>query len=198
LQSQWNFASGSLIYKTSGPQFTTVALKKTLTLRDHEGHLANLEREQRIRVNYGSIPEIWRRSIYADGNMDNFNVDGKPVAASDQVLSSGKVVEIRKRFPEAIFSGHDKTVKWSYDLHDSFPENHEALDHVVIPGTQTLELIVVLPPDRRCIQAALHVLAGGEPIDQLEGPEISADRTTLRALRRSPKSGHTLRLSWDW
>jgi hypothetical protein len=184
-------------YRTSGPQFSTVSLKKVLTIQDKGGVLANLTREQRIRVNYGSIAEIWCRSIYADGSIDNFKVDGAVVPAYDQSWF-GPIVDLRKRFTEAIFDGHETTVAWTYDLHNSFPDKHEALDHDVTPGTKEVELTVHLPSDRPCVKASLHVLAGGDPVSQLDDPEISEDRKTLRARMKSPKSGHTLRLSWDW
>jgi hypothetical protein len=184
-------------YRTSGPQFSTVSLKKVLTIRDKNGVLSNLTREQRICVNYGSISEIWCRGIYADGTVDNFTVDGEAVPTYDQNWS-GPTVDLRKRFSEAIFIGHETTVAWAYDLHNSFPAKHEALDHEVTPGTGILELTVKLPADRICIRSSLHVLVGGEPVKQLEDPEISNDRKTLHARVRSPKNGHTLRLSWDW
>ena len=184
-------------YRTSGPQFSTVSLKKVLTVQDREGHLAHLTREQRIRVNYGSIAEMWCRGIYSDGSIDNFTVDGDAVPAHDQSWS-GKVVDLRKRFSEAIFDGHETAVAWAYDLHNSFPAKHEALDHEVTPGTREVELTVHLPADRLCIKASLHVLVGGEPVSQMDDPEIAADRKTLHARVKSPKNGHTLRLSWDW
>lgn len=184
-------------YRTSGPQFSTVSLKKVLTIQDKDGALANLTREQRIRVNYGSIAEIWCRGIYADGTVDNLKVDGEEVPAYDQSWS-GPIVDLRKRFSEAIFSGHETTVAWAYDLHNSFPARHEALDHEVTPGTGVVELTVHLPADSLCIRSSLHILVGGEPVEQMDDPEISDDRKTLRARVKSPKNGYTLRLSWDW
>jgi hypothetical protein len=159
--------------------------------------LANLTREQRIRVNYGSIQEIWCRGIYSDGSIDNFKVDGEAVPAYDQSWS-GPVVDLRKRFSEAIFNNHETTVAWAYDLHNSFPAKHEALDHDVTPGTEELELTVRLPAERLCVRTSLHALVGGEPVEQMDDPEISQDRKTLHAHVKSPKNGHTLRLSWDW
>jgi hypothetical protein len=184
-------------YRTSGPQFSTVSLKKVLTIQDKDGVLANLTREQRIRVNYGSIQEIWCRGIYSDGSIDNFKVDGEAVPAYDQSWS-GPVVDLRKRFSEAIFNNHETTVAWAYDLHNSFPAKHEALDHDVTPGTEELELTVRLPAERLCVRTSLHALVGGEPVEQMDDPEISQDRKTLHAHVKSPKNGHTLRLSWDW
>jgi hypothetical protein len=189
------------VYRTSGPQYTTTSLKKELTIHDKDATLASLRREHRIHVNYGSIAEIWCRSIYGNGTpdstVDNFKVDGKPVPAQDQLLS-GNEVDLRMRFSEPVFSGHETTVVWGYDLHKSFPEKHEALEHTVTPGTREVELIVHLPADRLCVKAALHVVVGGETVNQLEDPEISEERKTLHSRVKSPKSGHTLRLSWDW
>jgi len=184
-------------YRTSGPQYTTISLKKVLTIQDRDGRLASLTREQRIRVNYGSIQEIWCRGIYSDGSIDNFKVDGEPVPAFDQICS-GPIIDLRKRFSEAIFSSHETTISWAYDLHDSFPAKHEALDHEVTPGTSLVELTVHLPVSRTCIRASMHVLVGGEPVEQMEDPAISQDRKTLHAWVKSPKNGNTLRLSWDW
>ncbi len=185
-------------YRTSGPQFTTISIKKTLVIHDHNASSANMTREHKIRVNYGSIPEIWSRGICSDGTIDNFMVDGETVPKCDQIWSPGVVVDLRKRFSEAIFMDHETTVTWTYDLHDSFPERHEALDHDVIPGTRFVEMTVHLPTDRPCINASLHVLVGGESVSQLEDPEISEDRKLLKARVKSPKAGQTLRLSWDW
>ena len=184
-------------YRTSGPQYTTLSLKKELEIEDREGHLSHLKRIQRIRVNYGSVEEIWCRGIYADGKIDNFSVDGAAPPTHDRI-ESGHTVSLRKRFPEAIFSGHEATVEWSYDLHDSFPNSHEALESDIRHGTRKVELTVLLPTDRLCIKASMHLLAGGDPVSQLDDPEISEDRRSLRSIVWSPKSGHTLRLSWDW
>lgn len=189
------------VYRTSGPQYTTVSLKKTLTIQNKAGDLANLTREHTIHVNYGSVEEIWCRGIYGNGTpdstVDNFKVDGNPVPAQDQ-FSSGNEVDLRMRFAEPIFSRHETAVTWAYDLHNSFPAKHEALEHIVTPGTREVELTVHLPADRVCIKASLHVVVGGETVSQMEDPKISEDRKTLHSLVKSPKSGHTLRLSWDW
>jgi len=185
------------VFRTSGPQFTTISLKKVLKIEDKDGRIAHLDREQCIRVNYGSISEVWCREIYADGSIDSFEVDGEQIQAFDQNWN-GPVVDLRKRFSEAVFSNHAATVTWRYQLHNSFPAKHEALDHEVTPGTAMVELIVLLPADRTCIRSSLHLLAGGEPVGQLDDPEIRSDRRQIRALVKSPKSGHKLRLSWDW
>jgi hypothetical protein len=185
------------VFRTSGPQFTTVSLKKVLKIEDKQGQVAHLDREQNIRVHYGCIAEVWCREIYADGSIDNFEVDDEPIQAFDQNWN-GPVVDLRKRFSEAVFSGHTATVSWRYRLQNSFPAKHEALDHEVTPGTGVVELIVLLPADRTCIRSSVHLLVGGEPIGQLDDPEISSDRRRIRTLIKRPTSGQKLRLSWDW
>lgn len=185
-------------FRTSGPQYATLFLEKKLTIHEKDGSKASLERKQKIRVRYGSIQEVWCRSIYADGAVDNFQVDGVDVPAHDQ-LWSGPIVDLRKRFPEAIFSNHEAPeVVWTYDLHNSFPDKHEALDHEVTPGTQEVQLKVILPADRICKNAAMHELIAGDAVGQLDDPVISVDRRTITSTVKAPKNGHTLRLNWDW
>jgi hypothetical protein len=192
--------TGAFVYvalRTSGPQFTTILIKKILTIEDRAGATASLVREHTFRVNYGSIQEIWCRGIYADGTMDAFKVDGKDVPPSDRV-SEGATLALRKRFPDPIFSDHEERAMWSYIVHDSFPAEQEALDHEVIPGTKLVELTVILPADRTCIAATTHIYAGGEAVGQEPDPEVSPDRRTITAKVKSPKSGHTVRLGWKW
>lgn len=188
------------VFRTSGPQFTTTSIIKTLTIHDAAGARASLKREQRIRVNYGSISELWCRNVYTEkgGTADLFKIDDKAVPGFD-LVNNGPYVDIRKRFAEPVFEGHEATAVWEYEVYNSFPATHESLEHEVIVGTQWITLIVHLPVDRICLRTSLHLTAGGDAVDQLEDPTVSPDRKTITSgPLKSPKAGHTLRLSWDW
>lgn len=127
-----------------GPQYSTMSMKKTLTFTGGDRRYATLVREQRIKINYGSMNEIWCRNIVADGQIENFRIDGIPPDADDQARL-GCLLDVRKRFLRTLYRGDEETVAWSYDLVDSFPENQEFMDHDVTPGTRLLELVVELP-----------------------------------------------------
>jgi hypothetical protein len=184
-------------YRTSGPQISANLIKKKLIIDDQGGKLAHVEQKRTIRVNYGSIQDTWLPEITTDGRPDNFTVDGVAVTECDQIPRDS-YVSLRKRLPEAIFSNHEITEVWNYDLHDSFPDKHEAFDHVVTRKNKDVELTVILPANRPCIRAYVHLLVGDDPVGQLDDPEVSTDKRTIEARFKSPKSGHTLRLSWDW
>jgi len=184
-------------YRTPGPQISANLIKKKLIIDDQGGKLAHVEQKRTIRVNYGSIQDTWLPEITTDGRPDNFTVDGVAVTECDQIPRDS-YVSLRKRLPEAIFSNHEITEVWNYDLHDSFPDKHEAFDHVVTRKNKDVELTVILPANRPCIRAYVHLLVGDDPVGQLDDPEVSTDKRTIEARFKSPKSGHTLRLSWDW
>lgn len=156
-----------------------------------------LVREQRIKINYGSMNEIWCRNIVADGQIENFRIDGIPPDADDQARL-GCLLDVRKRFLRTLYRGDEETVAWSYDLVDSFPENQEFMDHDVTPGTRLLELVVELPAGDPCLGTRLEEKVAGEPSRQLQNPKIERNATVIRAIVKRPHHGRTIRLSWQW
>lgn len=184
-----------LALQGTGPQYKTLSMKKTLDIRTVDGCRAHLYREQRIRVRYGHLCEIWCRNIVADGSIENLRIDGAP---PDDYETTGCLLSICKKFDEPIFRGQEVTVLWTYDLLDSFPANHEALEHEVTPGMQHLELTVRLPEGRLGRNAALHELYAGEPAKQLKAPVVGENGRVFQATQKSMAQGSTIRLSWDW
>jgi hypothetical protein len=180
-----------------GPQYSTISMTKTLTFTEGNGNRATLVREQKIKVNYGSMREIWCRNIVADGRIADVQIDGVPLQDDDQEWL-GCLLDIRKRFLRTLYRGDQESVVWSYDLIDSFPKQQEFIDHDVTPGTQLLELIVELRGDKLCRATRLEEKVAGEPSKQLKNPEILMNGTRIRAIVRSPKEGRTIRLSWQW
>ena len=170
-------------------------MKKTLEIVTDDGSLAHLHREQRIRVRYGHLGEIWCRNIVADGSITNLRIDGAP---PDGFETTGCLLSVCKKFGEPIFRGQEVTVVWTYDLVDSFSADHEALEHDVTPGMHHLELEVRLPERRLGRNAALHELFAGEPAKQLNAPVLEQNGKVLRAKRKGLTEGSTIRLSWDW
>jgi hypothetical protein len=172
-------------------------MKKTLTFADSSGISANLIREQKIRVNYGSMSEIWCRNIVADGAIQNLLVDGLPPEHEDQE-KLGCLLAVRKKFLRTLYRGDCESVTWSYNLLHSFPNKQEFIDHDVTPGTQLLELIVHLPENRPCRGVKLEEKVAGEPSRQLQDPDVTRSGIMLYAKVKSPKEGRTIRLSWQW
>ena len=184
-----------LAFQGTGPQYETVSMKKTLEIVTPDGTLAHLHREQRIRVKYGHLSEIWCRNIVSDGSIANLRIDGNP---PDSQENTGCLLSICKKFGEPVFRGQEVTVVWTYDLIDSFPANHEALEHDVTPGMQHLELEVRLPDGRLGRNATLQTLFAGEPAKQLKAPAVEQNGRILRSTRMGLTEGSTIRLSWDW
>jgi hypothetical protein len=184
-----------LAFQGTGPQYKTLSMKKTLEIISPDGSDARLHREQRIRVRFGHLSEIWCRNIVADGNIHNLLIDGAP---PDDDESTGCLLSVCKKFEEPLFRGQEVTVLWTYNLTDSFPAMHEALEHDVTPGMQYLELEVRLPDGRPGRNPALHQLFAGEPAKQLNKPVVENKGRVLRAIRNGPAEGSTIRLSWDW
>lgn len=184
-----------MAFQGTGPQYKTVSMKKTLEIVTADGSLAHLHREQRIRVRYGHLSEIWCRNIVADGNLTNLRIDG---AYPDAFENTGCLLSICKKFGEPLFRGQEVTVIWTYDLVNSFPASHEALEHDVTPGMQHLELEVRLPQGRLGRNTTLHKLFAGEPAKQLPAPSVEKNGRVLRAKQKGLAEGSTIRLSWDW
>jgi hypothetical protein len=179
----------------TGPQYTTLSMKKTLEIVAEDGSFARLHREQRIRVRYGHLSEIWCRNLVADGSITNLLIDG---VNPDDFERTGCLLSICKKFGEPLFRGQEVTVLWTYDLLDSFPATHEALEHDITPGMQHLELEVRLPDGRRGRNAASHKLFAGEPAKQLAEPVVEGNGRTIRVSQKGLAEGSTIRLSWDW
>jgi hypothetical protein len=188
----------AVLYRSGrGPQYSTLSMRKTLVLKASDGSHAELLREQKIRVNFSSMSEIWCRNIVADGSIANLRIDGVALQDVDQEWL-GCLLDIRKRFLRTLYRGDEESVLWSYDLINSFPKQKEFIDHDVTPGTQLLELVVELPEQRPCREARLEEKVAGEPSKQLKDPEILRSGTLVRATIRAPKEGRTIRLSWQW
>ncbi len=147
-----------------GPQYSTTSMRKHLRFLSEDGALATFTREQAIRINYGSMDEIWCRNIVADGKIQNVRVDGQPPLPEDQ-QRLGCLLDVRKKFGGSLYKGQTAKICWSHDLLDSFPNRREFIDHDVTPSTKCLELIVELPRGQRKFEnAKLEERVAGEPV----------------------------------
>ena len=173
-------------------------MKKVLRFSTEDGMRATLTRDQTIRINYGSMDEIWCRNIVADGRIEIVQVDGQLPQLEDQ-QRLGCLLDVRKKFGGTLYRGQQATVCWSHDLINSFPNRKEFMDHDVTPATNHLELVVELPKGRRRFESvSLEERVAGEPSRGLDAPKIEQNGTILRAKIKSPHPGRTIRLSWEW
>lgn len=181
-----------------GPQYSTIKMRKTLEFQTPDAARATFTRDQKIRVNYGSMDEIWCRNIVADGRIENVRVDGDS-PTTDDMQTLGCLLDVRKRFPVTLYRGREVTVCWTHDLINSFPDSREFIDHDVTPATIVLELIVTLPNGpRKFHDVALEERVAGEPSRSLGSPAIEQNGLHLRATIKRPHPGRTIRLSWGW
>jgi hypothetical protein len=186
----------AFLYRSGrGPQYATLSMRKTLEIVEADGSLARMRREQRIRVNYGQLSEIWCRNIVADGSIQNLLIDNNP---PDDEKRMGCLLSICKRFETPLFRGQEKTIVWTYELRNSFLARTEVLDHDVKQATRYLELTVVLPASRPCCGASMHELIAGDPEKLLPNPTIDMHGTILKAILKRPEKGRTIRLTWEW
>lgn len=186
----------AVLYRSGrGPQYSTLSMKKTLELVEPDGSLARMRREQRIRVNYGQLSEIWCRNIVADGNIQRVHIDGEQ---PDEEKKMGCLLSVCKRFDTPIFKGQEASIVWTYELVNSFLAKAEVLDHDVKQATRFLELTVIFPNNRPCRGAGLHELIAGDPERLLQSPTIESNGTLVKATIRRPEKGRTIRLTWDW
>jgi hypothetical protein len=187
------------IYRSGkGPQYSTKSMRKTLRFLTADGTRATFTRDQAIRVNYGSMDEIWCRNIVADGTIENVRVDGQVPAEEDQ-QTLGCLLDVRKRFGSTLYRAQKTSVCWTHDLINSFPDQREFIDHDVTPATDQLELIVELPEGpRKFRDAVLEERVAGEPSRSLGAPAIEQNGLLLHAIIRKPRAGRTIRMSWSW
>lgn len=188
-----------VLYRSGrGPQYSTTMMRKHLRFLSDDGAKATFTREQTIRINYGSMNEIWCRNIVADGVIENVQVDGLVPSAEDQ-QRLGCLLDVRKVFTSTLYKGQAATVCWSHDLINSFPDRREFIDHDVTPATRLVELVVELPKGQRKFEnPTLEERVAGEPSRGLVPPSIEQNGKILRAKIKSPHSGRTIRLSWEW
>lgn len=188
-----------ILYRSGrGPQYSTTMMRKHLRFLCENGAKATFIREQTIRINYGSMNEIWCRNIVADGVIENVRVDGLAPSAEDQ-QRLGCLLDVKKVFTSTLYKGQTATVCWSHDLIDSFPDRREFIDHDVTPATRFLELVVELPGgERKFENPTLEERVAGEPSRGLQPPSLEQNGTILRAKIKSPHPGRTIRLSWEW
>lgn len=189
----------AVLYRSGrGPQYSTTMMRKTLKFQTPEATRATFTRDQTIRVNYGSMDEIWCRNIVADGKIENVRVDDQ-IPGSEDKQTLGCLLDVRKRFGVTLYRGQTTTVCWTHDLIDSFPDQREFIDHDVTPATNFLELVVELPQGtRKFHEAALEERVAGEPSRSLGSPAIEQNGLHLRATIKKPHPGRTIRMSWSW
>lgn len=192
LMLAWFFVS---LRSGRGPHYETVLMRKMLTLRNREGKLAEVRREQTVRARYGNLEGIWWRGNIVDGTMSNFKVDGDD---PDVIEPLGCSRSFYKRFTNPLSKGGKKTVIWSFNAVDSFLSSEESFLHETIPGMKELRLEVNFPDDRRCIAEEFHVEVAGDDTRTLSGLQKVNGGKQLIAVVKSPKPGRTYRLDWKW
>ena len=193
-------AAFAILYRSGrGPQYSTTIVRKTVKFSQEDGSKAYFAREQTIRINYGSMAEIWCRNIVADGSIQNVLVDNQAPLPDDQ-RKLGCLLDVRKRFSSTLYKGQETTICWSYDLIDSFLGRTEFIEHEVTPATHLVELVVELPAGaaRMFRNPKLEERVAGEPSRSLLDPQIAQNGHVIHTKIKAPHPGRTIRLSRDW
>jgi TIR domain len=172
------------------PRFTVLAVAKTVTFLDREAVRAQFHGRQTIQAHI-ELAEF-RFSIHgADGTIQDVKIDG--VAPDIQNRSLG-MLEISRQFQPPLAAGEVRIVAWHYDLIDSFPAPTESFSHWIEYFTESLELVVVFHPERKCGHARLcEKYASIKRLLQVV-PCSDEIRTTVP----QPVFGADYILEWDW
>ncbi|MBT9332477.1 hypothetical protein [Paracidobacterium acidisoli] len=188
-------ALGFIEWKMNRTVLTTTCLAKKVILKDSSGRAAVLRRTQTVRVNFGSVDQLWFRNMVADGQLGPVRIDG---CAPSQITSMGCLQSYAIHLKPALNRGDERTITLECEVYDSFLDDHEGLLHEVALDTRKVELEVELPENRPCRNASLMLEAGGEPARTLEKPLIYNGGRCIRSVIKNPKTGFTYHLHWDW
>lgn len=178
-----------------GPIYETIRLRKVVTITQKDGSLAELRREQTIRVRYGSLDGIWWRGNSADGSLSEFKVDGND---PDKIETSAGEQSFYKAFQPPLPKGEEQQVNWSLQVIDSFKLAQESFEHNTIPWTKELEMEINFPHDRKCRNPRFYVKIAGDYVGPHDGMENIGDGLQLVAKVHAPKPGHTYCIGWAW
>jgi len=184
-----------LRWALSRPEFTIVELKKTLTFHDAHGHKATFERNQIVKANHKGLTEFWVKSISADGQIENLQIDGRE---PDHKRTRAGALEICKHFRQPLQRGETDEMLLSYVMIDAFPEDLESLNHGVGHRTRRLTIVVMFHHDKPCRSARAFLRYGGQIYKSLPQPNISNDSCKIEMEIKRPKLGSQIYLEWDW
>ena len=182
-------------YRGTRTTITTLSVRKVLTVHDAAGKDATYRNEQKVRINFGPVSEIWFRNMVSDGCYSNITINGNHPTGQEAM---GCLISYSKRFNPPLFRGQVKEVALECTVTDAFTAKDEGLSHEVTQNTRLLTLEVNLPRARPCLNASLCLEAGGEPAKLLSPPEISEDRCQIKTTVKAPKAGYCYNLQWNW
>lgn len=174
------------------PPFTIVSVKKRLEIQDPAAKLTQFESTMNVRVNQ-RVQQFVSASLGGDGTVTNVKVDGVP-AITAQV---GSRMEIIKQFKRDLLPGEEFDVIISYDLNDTFPANTEGYGHVVEFETEALEVEVIFPPDRPCLNGIVLRRHAGAKQAHGDAKRAGTGQRLSFSVHR-PLLGAEYILQWDW
>jgi len=158
---------------------------------------ATLTKTYKIVPNFNHLTQMVHRNIAADGDVRDFNWNGRPIPDAQQRRTMGGEYEITVPFTPAPSRGKPFDGKLSYDLIDSFPAHSESLGYVVDFPTKIVTITVTLPTNKACLTAIPRLAFGGQERD-LRDLIIAPDRCTLKYSVKKPRVGSQIITYWTW
>lgn len=183
-------------YALSLPTYIVSSIDVVLTIHDAQGNQASIMKTYNMICNFNNQDRIAHRNIAAEGDITNFRSDGRVINANEITTVLGEY-HLNLRLPSPKNKGDKFEHSISYDLTNSFPSNIEGLAFEPDYKTKTVNLIVNLPNDKKCVRTFAYYLEGSGRISMCD-PAISTEFTKITKTINKPKMGYEYCLVWEW
>jgi hypothetical protein len=179
----------------SSHSYETISLSLVLDIQDEAGHLAILQRSQRVRFLNSDLGVV-RETFWGDGTPSGLaKVDGATEAVvRREGMKRLSLLDIG-RLPARGESHHLVTTR---RFRDSVTNAHEFLEGQVERPTRSLSLSVIFPKGRHPLSGYGERLPADAPSRPLRVRMNVDGRAALSWRVRQPKPLSTYRVSWAW
>ena len=182
-------------YYTNLPPFTVISSDSVLAFLDDAAVRARMSRTYEIRPNYAHLSEITFGNIVADGSVEAFKWNDRPLSESEIEYVIGEY-RATVRFGAPLRSGKPFKGTLSNEFVNSFPARTEYILYVTDFPTKLAKITVRMPAGRHCSSVRAYKVQGADKT-MIREPEVTDDGITIQLiLKRPPLGRHAI--YWDW
>ncbi len=175
--------------------YETLSLGITLDIRDAEGKVAHLRREQEVRF-LAEEAGVVRDLVWGDGDLlSRYRADGADMV---DVRREGLKQVVWLGLPNRPAKGERATVRSTRAILNGFRKRHEYYEVEVERPTKLLGLTITFPESRPPKQGSVVATPPIFPTKQLRVRYDLGPRPCLQWRTKNPRSFTSFRLNWTW
>jgi hypothetical protein len=177
--------------------FTHLEVETILSFRDPAGALATQTTKIHAQANHTGITQLWFRNLNADGQMNNFKMNGTLVPPNLVRRKAGGY-EVCKEFDRPLRAGDTYKATLTYDLINSFPKEREGTTHVVFTATKKLKMRVEFHQQKVGREPLFFMERGGGIAEQLAPPRPDGFALEVESEGEDLQIGAYYTIEWVW